>query len=347
MIFMNAKLINVIFLFSLILILSTSAVFAEDNSTDLNYSSENHSISDAKNISDDFNFDIGEWSLDENGNIVNIPSNKSHGDNDFSVDFQGNNVTDLRNNASGANPAQDDYSILKPSGFDSWWEEFVKDPAAFMDKYNPQPKAPPVNFVDDVQNGTCDGKNSKEFTDFINFVKKTRVTPDSIIGKDVNVFYSTKNVYWVRVLNPVGDSVGKGIKVTFIFNGKKIMTQTNENGYASFKFKAQSGKYVVKAYAGNVTSKHKVTVKPLFKTKDVSKKYKKSSKFTVRLVKINGKSLQKKNIKITLKGKTYTVKTNSKGIATFNIPKNLKVGKYTIKTSYNGCVVKNCLTVKR
>ena len=344
---MNAKLINVIFLFSLILILSISSVFAEDNSTDLTYSSDDNSISDAKNSSHDFNFDIGEWTLDENGNVVHIPSNKSHGDNDFSVEFHGNNVTDLRGNASGANPTQDDYPILKPSGFDSWWDEFVKDPAAFMDKYNPQPKAPPATFGDDVQNGTCDGKNSQEFIDFINFVKKTRVTPDSIIGKDVNVFYSTKNVYWVRVLNPVGDSVGKGIKVTFVFNGKKIMTQTNENGYASFKFKAQPGSYVVKAYAGNITSKHKVTVKPLFKTKDVSKKYKKSSKFTVRLVKLNGKSIQKKNIKITLKGKTYTVKTNSKGIATFNIPKNLKVGKYTIKTSYNGCVVKNCLTVKR
>jgi hypothetical protein len=40
----------------------------------LTYSSENHSISEAENISDDFNFDIGEWALDENGNVVHIPS---------------------------------------------------------------------------------------------------------------------------------------------------------------------------------------------------------------------------------------------------------------------------------
>lgn len=59
---------------------------------------------------------------------------------------------------------------------------------------------------------------------------------------------------------------------------------------------------------------------------------KKSSKFTVKLVKINDKSVNRKAIKITFNGKFHAIKTNSKGIAIFALPKNLKVGKCAIKT---------------
>lgn len=109
----------------------------------------------------------------------------------------------------------------------------------------------------------------------------------------------------------------------------------------------QAGNYVVNIYAGDISSKNKITVMALFKTKNIQKKYKKSSKFKIKLIKQNGKSVSKKNIKITLNSKSYRVKSNSNGIATFNIPKNLKIGKYTIKTSYNGCVVENKITVKK
>ena len=348
MIFMNVKLISVILLFSLFLILGTSSVFAQDNSTEL--IQNDTSVSDLGNSSDYYdseNWNLGEWVLDENGNVVHVTSNKSYSSANFSVDFNRKNGTDLRNNVSDVNKTQNISPMSSPSQMNHLWDEYIKDPLAFMEKYNPQPKAPPATWQDNVQNSSCYGPNSKEFIDFMNFVERTKVQPDVIKSKDVNVFYSKNNSYAVRILNPVGDSVGEGINVTFIFNGKKIKAKTDGNGYAGFRFSRQPGSYFVNVQAGNVTSKNKIIVKPLLKTKDISKKYKKSSKFTVRLVKINGKSVVKKIVKITFKGKTYKIKTNSKGIATFNIPKNLKIGKYSLKTCYGGCIVKNKLTVKK
>lgn len=344
---MNVKLISVIFLFSLFLILSASSVCAHDNSTDLICQNpDDCSVSDIGNNSDYYgpqHWNSGEWMLDETGKPVYVQSNNRFSGENFSVEYNLKNITDLRNNVSDVNRTQ---NISSPSQMNHLWEEFVKDPVAFMEKYNPKPKAPPATWDGNVQNSSCYGSNSKEFADFIKFVEKTRATPNVIESSDVNVFYSANNSYGVRIINPVGDSVGKGVNVTFIFNGKKYCAKTDDDGYASFSFTRQAGSYSVKAYVGNISSKNKITVKPLFKTHDITKKYKKSSKFTVKLVKMNGKSVNRKAIKITFKGKTHTIKTNSKGIATFTIPKNLKLGKYTIKTLYNGCLVKNSLKVK-
>lgn len=336
---MNVK---AIFLFSLILLLSASVVYAQDNSTVLSADSDDVSYGDHWALNGH-----GEWSIDENGSLIHKPSDKNYSAEDISIEFHNDNSTDLRKNSSDANRTQNASDILTPARINPLWDEFVKDPLAFMEKYQLVPKAPPATWNSSISDNPCSSPYSKEFIDFMNFVEKTRVRPDVIEAGNLNVYYSKGNVYQIRVLNPVGDPVYGAVNVTFIFNGKKINTKTDENGYASFKFNRQPGSYVVKAYVGNVSSKHKITVKSLFKTKDVSKKYKKSMKFKVRLVKFTGKSLYGKKIKITLKGKTATVKTNSKGIAVFNIPKNLKIGKYAIRTCYNGCVVKNKITVKK
>ena len=336
---MNVK---AIILFSFILLLSASVVYAQDNSTVLS--------EDSGDYPHDGNWTLngpGEWSIDENGNVVYRTSDKNRSEENIIIEFHNNNATDLRKNSSDANHTQNASEILTPARMNPLWDEFIKDPIAFAEKYNPQPKAPPATWNSSISDNPCSRPYSKEFIDFMNFVEKTRVRPDVIEAGNLNVYYSKGNVYQIRVLNPVGDPVYGAVNVTFIFNGKKINTKTDENGYASFKFNNQPGSYIVNAYAGNIISKHKITVKALFKTKDISKKYKKSLKFKIRLVKVSGKSVSGKNIKITLKGKTSTVKTNSKGIAVFNIPKNLKIGKYTIRTCYNGCVVKNKITVKK
>ena len=346
---MNVKLISVIFLFSLFLILSMSSVCAQDNSTELFCQNHDDCLADDGNNSDYYgpqHWNLGEWVIDENGKPVYVKTNNSYSGENFSVDYNLKNVTDLRNNVSDFNRTRNVSPISTPSQMNNLWDEYIKDPLAFMEKYSPQPKAPPATWHGNIQNNSCYGPNSKEFTDFIKFVEKTRTTPDVIESGDVNVFYSSNMSYSVRILNPVGDPVSKGVNVTFIFNGKKYSAKTDDDGYASFSFTRQAGSYTVKAYAGNITSKNKITVKPIFKTHDITKKYKKSSKFTVKLVKINCKSVNRKAIKITFKGKIHTIKTNSKGIATFPLQKNLKVGKYTIKTLYNGCLVKNSLKVK-
>ena len=349
---MNVKRVGIIFLLILFLFLCASSVHAHDNSTRIVCQNTDCSfVSDVANNSGSFNDnsshwsldDIGGWVVDDNGNLVYIPSDNNGTAENFTEDGFDKNGTDLRKNNSSQNISQ----MSHPYDMNPLWEEYAKDPLAFMEKYHSMSNSSSLLKNYHIPDDSCHRPYSKEFKDLMNFIEKTRVKPDAIKSKDINVFYSHGNLYGVRILNLIGDSVGKGVNVTFIFKGKKIHVKTDDEGYASFKFNCQPGNYVVKTYAGNISSKNRIVVKPLFKTKNVAKKYKKSSKFTVKIIKQNGKSVFKKIIKITFKGKNYSVKTNSKGIATFNIPKNLKVGKYSIKTCYNGCIVKNIITVKR
>lgn len=356
---MNVKRTCLIVFLALFLILSTSSVYALDNSTDLSSQIQENSTLNGVNDSESFvlgdgNFaDYGQWVLDENGNIVYVPSTESHSFGNFSMPDLEDNVTDLRNNNNSDNNYSNDVNqnqnippISSPSSRIHMWDEFIKDPEAFLKKYNELPINPSITSgSNNYYDNPCNTRHSKEFTDFINFINENNAKPNVIESKDSSFFYSKNNSYKVRILNLAGNSVGAGVNVTFVFNGKKINAKTDDNGYASFKFNVQPGSYVVNVHSGDIESKNKVVIKSLFKTKNIKKTYKKSSKFTISLIKQKGKPLSKQVVKVTFKGKTYNVKTNSKGVATFKIPKNLKIGKYTIKTAYNSCVAKNKITV--
>lgn len=350
---MNVKRISLIVLFTLFLILSVSSVYALDNSTELNSQSpdDDFNIDDIDNCANSILNNSHQWILDENGNIVTTPFNSSVGCNHFNITVSQGNFTDLRNknqciNLSDIIQSANYSQISSPSMYSKLPDEFIKDPQSFFEKYYPWADVSSINWDNYKKNiDSCNTYYSKQFLDFMESVKQISVKPNIIESNDIDVFYSKNNEYKVRILNPIGTSVGKDINVTFIFNGKKINVKTDENGYASFRFNEQPGNYVLETYSGDITSKNKINVKQLFKTNDVKKTFKKSSKFTVKLIKQNGKSISKQIVKITFKGKNYNIKTNSKGIATFNIPKNLKIGKYVIRTAYNGCIVKNKITV--
>ncbi len=348
---MEVKKLCLFGLFILFLVLTTSSIHASeiDNSTDLiSEFQDNDVISDDDIDFGDFN-DRGEWTLDENGNVVMTPSTKNHTYTTPDINLDENNTSDLRNDKPDKNVSYDSNqsfpSISSPAGMIGLWKEYVNNPEDFLNMYHSMPDV--SSSSSNENNNSCNNHYSKEFLDFMNFVKENKDKPNAIESKDIKVYYSKNNMYKVRILNPISDPVGKGVNVTFVFNGKKINVKTDSKGYASFKFNCQPGKYVVKINSGNMFSKKYITVNSLFKTKNINKIYKKPSKFTVKLIKQKGKSVAKQIIKITFKGKTYKVKSNSKGFAVFNIPKNIKVGKYTIKTSYNGCILKNKVIVKR
>lgn len=168
---------------------------------------------------------------------------------------------------------------------------------------------------------------------------------DKITSKDLTKYYSKKTSYSVKVTDISGKIVGK--KVKFTIKGKNYYPKTNKNGVATLKLNLKPGKYTVYVSYGDVKVKNKITIKKTLITKNVSKKFKKSGKFTVKVLNSKGKSYSKQTVNIKFKGKTYKIKTNKKGIATFKIPKNLKVGKYTIKTTYGGLTVSNKITVKK
>ena len=168
---------------------------------------------------------------------------------------------------------------------------------------------------------------------------------DEITSKNVNVYYSDRTSFTVKVASAEGKAVNKNVK--FTIGKKSYNVKTDKNGAATLKLKLKPGKYTVYTSYGNAKVKNTITVKSVLVTKDLKVKSKKAGKFTVKVLNSKGKAHAKQLVKIKFKGKTYKLKTNKKGIATFKVPKNLKVGKYTIKTTCKGLTNSNKIMVKK
>ncbi len=169
---------------------------------------------------------------------------------------------------------------------------------------------------------------------------------DSIEGSDLTKYYTKTTTYKVTVKNG-NEAVTSGYAV-FTINNEEHIGHIGSDGVASINLNAlKPGTYYVTVEYGQTMVKHTITIKKAIITKNVSKKYRKAGKFTVKILNSEGKVYAKQTVKIKFNGKTYAKKTNSKGIATLKLPKNLKVGKYTIKTTYAGMSVTNKITVKK
>ncbi len=178
-----------------------------------------------------------------------------------------------------------------------------------------------------------------------NSTAPVEVPADSIKSANLKTYYAAKTKYSVTVMS--GNNTVTSGKVVFTVNNKQYTANINSNGVATLNVKLKPGTYYITSKYNDVLVQKKIVVKKSIITKNVSKKVKKTGKFTVKVLNTKGKAHAKQTVKIKLKGKTYKAKTNSKGIATFKLPKTLKVGKYTIKTTCKGLTVSNKLTVKR
>ena len=167
-----------------------------------------------------------------------------------------------------------------------------------------------------------------------------------IKSSDLTKFYKASKQFKVRVYGADGKLIaGKNVK--FVINKKTYYGKTDNKGYAVLNKNLKPGKYSVTTQYGSVKVKNKITIKPTLITKNVNKKVKKAGKFTVKVVKSNGKAYPKRTVKVKFLGNTYKIKTNNNGIATLKLSKNLKIGKYTIKTTYNGLTNTNKIIVKK
>ena len=163
---------------------------------------------------------------------------------------------------------------------------------------------------------------------------------------DLTKYYRSGKQFKVRIFGDDGNVVaGKIVNLTI--NKKVYHARTDKNGYATLKINLKPNKYSITTQYGKIKVKNVITVKSTLITKDLSKKFKASAKFRVKVLNANGKVYPKKTVQIKFLGKTYKVKTSSKGIACLTVPKTLKVGKYAIKTTCNGLSNTNYIIVKK
>lgn len=168
---------------------------------------------------------------------------------------------------------------------------------------------------------------------------------ETITTADLTTYYSKSTIYKVTVKN--GDTPLTSGSVIFTIDNKEYVGRIGSDGVASVSVNLKPGKHYVIAEYGDVLAKGLITVKKSIITKDVTKKVKKTGKFTVKILNKNGKAYAKQIVKVKFKGKTYKLKTNKKGIATLKLTKKIKAGKYTVKTTYAGLTVTNKITVKK
>ena len=229
-----------------------------------------------------------------------------------------------------------------------------------------------VNYVADVVNGTAtvrpEGLVNGEYVAIImysgddEYSNEWRITSINITqspvykltqGKDINVLYSGKATYKVLVTKDGKPVAGENVIIGF--NGKNNNVRTDANGYATLNLDTgiKPGSYYIKTTYNGVSATNRVIVKQIIKASD--KKVKKSAKLTkvkISLVKVDGKYLKSKTLKVKFNGKTYKVKTNSKGVATWKVKKSmlkkLKVNKkYKYTVNYGSDTLTKKLTVKK
>ena len=163
-------------------------------------------------------------------------------------------------------------------------------------------------------------------------------------AKDIKMCYDDGTNYKVRVFDDNGNPVKAGEKVTFYINNKKIIQKTDKNGYASLKITSTPGVYTISAiYKDFAVSRNLVVKNPLkVKMGKTNKNFK--TKFTVKFL---GKNKKNKLVKIKFNKKTYKAKTNNKGVAVFKVKTPKKLGKYKLVASYKKSKVEYVYTQYR
>lgn len=179
----------------------------------------------------------------------------------------------------------------------------------------------------------------------------------SLFCYNLRIFYNSNEHLYVKLVDNNGVAI-KGVKFLFKIylsknKFKNYYVTTNSKGMAILKHNFNQGHYsiVINAINGNykiksLKSKFKIYKTPLtIKAPKIVAKYKKSKKFTIKLINKKAKKIVK-NIKIKVKisiGKKYktrTLKTNNKGLACLNT-KNFKRGVHKVfispkNTNYYG-----------
>lgn len=315
-----------ILLISVLFILSISAAFAVDNSTELSADSADDNL--AVDYSDSYNddSDVLKMEIPETNDTQSIDSGKItkryNVGVEYSTTFYDSEGKPLENTivyCGVNNPLYGVNSTTNEKGL--------------------------AQFLLPIKNG--------QYTLYLMNPETSQLKTDTVKvfdvitgGKNINAYFNSGKYYTVRVFDNDGKPLKVGQKVTFTVNLKKQTIKTDKNGYAKLKINFQPGTYLVTAQYNDFIVANKIIVKPtlIHLTHFGSKILKKTFKFKVKLLNNKGKVLKNKKIKTKFNKKTYFAKTNKKGIATFTLKTPKKTGKYNIVSSYGKAKATSQLT---
>lgn len=297
-------------------------------------------------ISNDFINDESDLSIERNDNLSNVEVSEDENTNTLSTNIESNSLVESSSDKNSTQLTNPTKSIYYKDSFE----------VTLKDSNNNVLANKTVNFVINgvSYSNITDSKGvagialslnpgkytaTASFAGDDNYAEAANLTTDvnilaTISAKDVTKYYKGSTKYTATFLTSQGTALAN-TKVSIVVNGKTYTSTTNKKGVVSLDIDLKPGTY--KIVATDPITGYKLTttfeILSTIHSKDVSKVYTDTKKFSAKFLKSNGKALANKYIKFKLKGKTYKVKTNSKGIATLSV-KNLKKGTYKI-ISYN------------
>ena len=161
-------------------------------------------------------------------------------------------------------------------------------------------------------------------------VKKTKV---KISAPNVKMYFKDGTNFKITVKDEKNHALNNA-KVKIEVEGYAMTAKTNPNGEIFLTVAMNPGKHNVlitfdeTSKYTKATEKSTITVKSTIKSNDLTKFYKKPTKYSAKFYNAKGKALKKTSVKFKLNGKSYSVKTNNKGIGSLTV--DLKPGIYKI-----------------
>ena len=168
----------------------------------------------------------------------------------------------------------------------------------------------------------------------------------SITGKNITKYYRNGTQYYATFLNSDGTPLANR-NVTFNIYGVMYTRTTNSMGLAMLNINLSPGEYIITAIHpenGQMFSNN-IKVLPTLISKDLTKVYKTTIPYEVRLVDGKGLAISGVNIRLNIYGVFYNRLTDSNGIARLNI--NLMPGEYIVTAYYKNTTTSNTITVNK
>ena len=177
--------------------------------------------------------------------------------------------------------------------------------------------------------------------------KNTVLVKSTIKCGDFKKIYKNPGSYTSTFYDKKGNLL-KNTPVKLKLNSKTYSVKTDNNGIAKLNINLKPGKYSITSINPKTLEMltKTITITPLIiENRDLSKYYKNTKEFSVKIITPYGKSQGSgKQVIFTINGANYKKITDKNGYAKINV--NLNPGTYTIKTAYDSCTVTNKIQIK-